>query len=220
MFSCYYSAMIAVVGNKKQEISKIELNELIKNFEKVILDMGTGDGRFIYKNALKSPTNLYIGLDPAEKQLEIYSKEANKKRLKNSLFVVGSIENIPNELSFIDKVYVNLPWGTLLKKMVKVESQVMENLHNLLKNDGEMEVIFGYVPELEPSETERLELPKIEEASDIAQIFSSFKEHFSIVEMRKLSKKDLGNLETTWAKKLKFGRDRNIYKIILEKQGE
>jgi len=212
--------MIAVVGNKKQEISKIELNELIKNFEKVILDMGTGDGRFIYKNALKSPTNLYIGLDPAEKQLEIYSKEANKKRLKNSLFVVGSIENIPNELSFIDKVYVNLPWGTLLKKMVKVESQVMENLHNLLKNDGEMEVIFGYVPELEPSETERLELPKIEEASDIAQIFSSFKEHFSIVEMRKLSKKDLGNLETTWAKKLKFGRDRNIYKIILEKQGE
>jgi 16S rRNA (adenine(1408)-N(1))-methyltransferase len=210
--------MIVITGDKKQEIDKQSFENLCKKFEKAILDIGTGDGRFVLKNALKDKKNLYVGMDPAEKQLKISSKKVNRKRLSNSLFILGSIENTPPELfSLIDKIFINLPWGTLLEKIVKSENSSVKNLYDLLKDEGEIEVIFGYLPELEPSETKRLDLPKISSEVDVQQIFSSFKKHFTIVEMLRINKKDLGKLETTWAKKLKFGNDRDIYRIILKK---
>lgn len=210
--------MIVIAGDKKKEIDKQSFENLCKKFQKVILDVGTGDGRFIYKNALKDEKTLYIGMDPADQQLKIFSKKVNKKRLNNSLFVLGSIENTPPELfSNIDKISINLPWGTLLEKIVKSENSSVNNLYNLLKDQGEIEVIFGYLPELEPNETKRLDLPKINGEIGVQQTFSSFKRHFNIIEMLRLTKKDLGKLETTWAKKLKFGNDRDIYKIVLKK---
>ncbi len=210
--------MKIVIGNKKSELSKTDLENLTKKFDKTALDIGTGDGRFIYEKAIKNPKNLYIGIDPAENQLKIYSKKANRKKLQNAIFAIGSIENLPPELlSSIDELYINLPWGTLLEKMVKMNELTAQKLSSIIKKDGQMEIIFGYVPEFEPSETERLKLPDITEKENLKKILISFGKYFEIVELRELNKKDLGNLETTWAKKLKFGKDRKIHKIIFKK---
>ncbi len=213
--------MIVITGDKKNEMDKNSLREMCSKHKKVILDLGTGDGRFVYKNALKNKNSLYIGLDPAEKQIQIYSKKANRRRLKNALYILGSLEKIPEELlSSTDKIFVNLPWGTLLEKIVRSNETYTKRLSKILKNDGEIEIIFGYVPELEPSETERLNLPKIENESDVLKAFSTFKKMFEVVEMKRLLKVDLDKIETTWAKKLKFGKDRFIYKIVLKKIAE
>ena len=119
--------MKIVIGNKKSELSKTDLENLTKKFDKTALDIGTGDGRFIYEKAIKNPKNLYIGIDPAENQLKIYSKKANRKKLQNAIFAIGSIENLPPELlSSIDELYINLPWGTLLEKMVKMNDLTAE----------------------------------------------------------------------------------------------
>lgn len=210
--------MIVITGDKKNEIDKKSFKDECKKHNKVILDIGTGDGKFVYKNAIKNKNNLYIGLDPAEKQIQIYSKKANRRRLKNALYILGSLENLPEELySTVDKIFVNLPWGTLLEKIVKSNEIYTKELSKILKRDGEIEIIFGYVPELEPSETERLGLPKIENESDVLKVFSTFKKIFEVVEMKRLVKEDLDKIETTWAKKLKFGKDRFIYKIVLKK---
>lgn len=210
--------MIVITGDKKNEIDKKSFKDECKKHNKVILDIGTGDGKFVYRNAIKNKNNLYIGLDPAEKQIQIYSKKANRRRLKNALYILGSLENLPEELySTVDKIFVNLPWGTLLEKIVKSNEIYTKELSKILKRDGEIEIIFGYVPELEPSETERLGLPKIENESDVLKVFSTFKKIFEVVEMKRLVKEDLDKIETTWAKKLKFGKDRFIYKIVLKK---
>jgi len=210
--------MIVVTGDKKNEISKETFRNVCGKYEKVILDLGTGDGRFVFKNAIKNKSTLYIGLDPAEKQIQIYSKKSNRRRLKNVLYVIGSLENLPEELySTVDKIFINLPWGTLLEKIVKSNETYTNELFKILKRNGEIEIIFGYVPELEPSETERLDLPVIENESDVLKAFSTFKKIFEVIEMNRLLKEDLDKIETTWAKKLKFGKDRFIYKIVLRK---
>jgi len=210
--------MIVITGDKKNEINESSFKDVCAKHNKIILDLGTGDGIFVYKNALKNKDNLYIGLDPAEKQIKIYSKKSNRRRLKNTLYVLGSLEKMPEELySTIDKVFVNLPWGTLLEKIVKSNEAYTEELSKILKAGGEIEVVFGYLPELEPSETERLGLPKIENESDVLKAFSTFKKMFEVIEMKRLLKEDLERIETTWAKKLKFGKDRFIYKIVLKK---
>ena len=210
--------MIVITGDKKNELDKETFRNICGKYEKVILDLGTGDGRFVFKNALKNKGTLYIGLDPAEKQIQIYSKKSNRRRLKNALYVIGSLENLPEELySAFDKIFINLPWGTLLEKIVKSDEIYIEELATILKKNGEIEIIFGYLPELEPSETERLSLPLIENESDVLKTFSTFKKTFEVIEMKRLLKEDLDKIETTWAKKLKFGKDRFIYKIVLRK---
>ena len=210
--------MIVITGDKKNELDKETFRNMCGKYEKVILDLGTGDGRFVFKNALKNKSTLYIGLDPAEKQIQIYSKKSNRRRLKNALYVIGSLENLPDELySTVDKIFINLPWGTLLEKIVKSNETYIRELSTILKKDGEIEIIFGYLPELEPSETERLDLPVIENESDVLKAFSTFKKIFEVIEMKRLLKDELEKIETTWAKKLKFGKDRFIYKIVLRK---
>ena len=176
--------MIVITGDKKNELDKETFRNICGKYEKVILDLGTGDGRFVFKNALKNKSTLYIGLDPAEKQIQIYSKKSNRRRLKNALYVIGSLENLPEELySAFDKIFINLPWGTLLEKIVKSDEIYIEELATILKKNGEIEIIFGYLPELEPSETERLSLPLIENESDVLKTFSTFKKTFEVIEM-------------------------------------
>ncbi len=212
--------MVVVIGNKKVKISAGDFRNLAKNFDRVVLDIGTGDGRFVYKNALKNPTTLFIGMDPAEKQLEIYSKKAIRKKLKNALFVVGSIENTPTELfDSVNKIFITLPWGTLLENIVKTNEKLLKNLWGMLKNSDDLEIIFGYVPELEPSETERLNLPNIDADFIKGEFIPSFEKlGFQLKIFTKVEKKELGKTETTWAKKLKFGKERKIYKTTFSKR--
>jgi len=211
--------MKQVVGNKQEEITKEDIKNLIKDYPTVELDLGTGDGRFVYKKALVNPNIFFIGMDPSEKQIQVYSRKAVRKKLKNILFVVSSIENLPKELERVaDKIYINLPWGTLLEFVVKTTKEGIIILSNLLKDRGKIEIVFGYAQEFEPSETERLQLPLIGSGlieESIIPVFEScgFKSDGYI----KLKKEELKAIETTWAKKLKFGKDRKIYKLCFSK---
>ncbi len=205
--------MIVVKGNKKIELSKEEFNNILDKYASVEVDIGTGDGRFVHKNALKNKNTLFIGLDPSDKQLEIYSKKTLKKKLDNTLFVIGSIENTPEELVEIgNKIHITLPWGTLLEKVIKPTEEFICTLKNMLKTHGKLELIFGYVPELEPSEAKRLNLPDVDDVyikRELLPMFEKF--NFKLDKINELSRKDIGELETTWAKRLKFGKNRKIY---------
>ncbi len=210
--------MISVSGNIKKDIDRKNFGSMVDKFEKAFLDIGTGDGRFVYKNAQKDKTVLYVGMDPAEKQLKTYSAKANRKKLANCLFIVGSIENIPSELfSSFDEIYINLPWGSLLEKIVKTDIHSVNNIAKLLKKNGKVTIVLGYAQEFEPSETKRLLLPKIDNKYIEENIVPSFEKDFNIKVFRKIDKNDLDRIETTWAKKLKFGRNRDIYLLEMER---
>ena len=211
--------MRLVIGNKQKEISEKEVKKITEGFKRVEIDLGTGDGRFVFKNAVISPETLFIGIDPSEKQLEIYSRKAVRNKLKNVLFVVGSVENLPSELfSSANRLYITLPWGTLLEKIVKPTKSKISELAGILKSNGEMEIILGYSPEFEPSETKRLDLPTIDDmlmTNSIVPVFKSC--GFELIKLENINKEQLKDVETTWAKKLKFGKDRKIYRLVFKK---
>ncbi len=209
------NVMEIVKGNKTLKITTNELNNLINKYNKVVLDMGTGDGRFIYKQALNTPTTFFMGIDPSEKQLKVYSKEANKKKLENVLFVVGSIENLPEELNTVkfDELYINLPWGTLLENIVKPTEITLNKLFNLSKVSGKIYITFGYTPETEPSEVSRLKLPEIDENYLKNIVIKKFEEYFKLEKFEIIQKEQLKNLNTTWGNKLAFGSDRPIFML-------
>ena len=201
--------MNIIVGNKQKEISAIP-----SGFEKTIIDLGTGDGKFVYKKALKNPQNLYIGVDPSTKQMKKFSRKAVRKKLKNVLFVIGSIELLPKELeNTADKLFIILPWGSLLEKIVNPTENTIQKLSSLIKNKGKIEIIFGYSPELEPSEIRRLDLPDLNKTYIKANILPKFKKLGNCL----LEKIKPANIDTAWAKKLNFSQDRSYYKITINK---
>ena len=154
--------MLIVKGNKQLELNKEEYLEIVSRHEKVVLDMGTGDGRYVFKKAMENPNVLYLGIDPSAKQLKIYSKKALRKNLQNALFIISSIELLPEELvRSVDEILIILPWGTLLQYLVSAKDSDLKKLTRLYRGAGSLHLILGYSLESEPSETERLELPKI-----------------------------------------------------------
>ncbi len=208
--------MLVIKGNNKENLTELELKELLVKYKNTYIDLGTGDGRFVYKNAKRDSSSLYIGIDPSQKQLEIYAKKSNKDKLENTLFVVGSAEQVPTELYDVaNVVHVNFPWGTLLKAVVE-PNENLENIGKLLKRDGKIEIVFGYSKESEPSEYERLQLTNL----SIDKIEQAFRNsQWEVTELTEISKESAKQIESTWGKKLAFGKERPLVKMVLKWQG-
>lgn len=187
-------------------------------YDKTIIDLGTGDGRFVFKSALANPNNLYIGVDPSEKQLQIYSKKINKHKLINAKLLIGSIENPPKELKqMADVLYIFLPWGTLLQHIVNPTKESVKKIAYFLKKTATIEILLGYNLETEPGESLRLGLPELNKSYLLNVIIKEFEQNgFKLISLEKIEKTQLSSIETTWGKKLSFGKDRPLFLIKLE----
>ncbi len=183
-----------------------------------ILDIGTGDGRFIYKSAALNPKNIYIGIEPSVNFKE-YQREINRKKLSNATLINSSLESFEAKDNFFDYIYIHLPWGVLLKYVVTVDKDILKKLTKMLKKGGELEIVFGYDPKLEKSETKRLNLKELnlKELGFLNEKYSKIPglvlEHFKLI-----SNKDLKERQTSWSKKLAFGGLRNFFQINLIKK--
>jgi len=211
--------MKVVKGNKLIDFSKEDLRELIEKHEKVHIDLGTGDGRFVFKNAIKDKKTLYIGIDPSQKQLETYSKKANRKKLENTLFILDSIENLPPTIFGIaDNVNILFPWGSLLEYIAKPNLQMVRRISNLLKNAGELTIIFGYDEKIEAKTVEKAQLSKLDIVTINKKIAAAFKHSsLKIEQLKELRKAELKKIESTWGKRLSFGKDRPVYLLRFKK---
>jgi 16S rRNA (adenine(1408)-N(1))-methyltransferase len=208
--------MKIIKGNKKIEINKDQINELVLPFNNVVLDLGTGDGRYLFKNAIKNPDTFYIGVDPSEKSLEEYSKKAVKQKVNNVLFVVGSLEVFPIELEGIaSEVVINLPWGTLLQAIAKPTQENSNQLKKIFKETGKLTIIFGYDNNLEPSETKRLNLSTITEKQIREEVIPAFENFgFTISIFSVVSSDELKNLESSWGKRIALRPERPLFMLI------
>jgi len=214
----YYVGVLIVKGNNISEVDRQEFLSLAEGYEHVVLDLGTGDGRFVYENALRNSKSFYIGVDPSQKQLEIYSRKAVRKKLKNILYVIGSLEVFPEELiGTIDRLYIIFPWGSLLQSVVKPNSAA-EIFKRILKPAGVLEIIFGYSHESEPSESARLDLPKVTEYLLMGSIVPKYEQKgFEIKLLTKYKDSQIEKIESSWGKRLSVAKRKNrpIFRIVL-----
>jgi len=202
--------------NKQTEMSTEAFNTLAKSFNKVEIDLGCGDGRLVYKHALINPSTLYVGIDPAPKQTDEYAKKATRKKLNNLLYVVGSFELFPAELvGSADKLNIILPWGSLLQAVAKPSTETVKKLTSILKPNGNLEIIFGYDSELEPNQTDRLNLGEINENSIKTEILPVFeKGGFALNELSLMTTNELKQVESTWGKRISQRTERTIYHLL------
>jgi 16S rRNA (adenine(1408)-N(1))-methyltransferase len=186
----------------------------------VVIDIGTGDGLFVYQCARENPNKFYIGIDanrrPLEKISEKIHRKPSKGGLPNVLFLQAALEDLPPELDGVaDEVHVHFPWGSLLQAVAKGEREALLNLRRVCSHGAFLEVIIGLDPERDRSEMERLGLPDISaEYIDTVLVADYRNAGFEIVERGVLAPSEWPKLQTSWAKRLKGSAGRFLVYII------
>ena len=186
--------------------------------EGVIIDIGTGDGRFVYQSARRNSNKFYIGIDPNTRPLEKISEKIHRKTAKggapNALFIQSAVEDLPAELDGVaNEVHVHFPWGSLLRAVASGDVPVLRSLRRTCEVDGLLEVVISIDPVRDQSEIERLGItPLTLEFIDGVLTENYRAAGFEIVERGLLSSSQ--SLDTSWARRLQGNEQRRITYIV------
>ena len=209
--------MAAPISNSKDQSSK-NLSDLTG--DGVIVDIGTGDGRFVYQSARENPTKFYIGIDPNVRPLEKISEKIYRKPAKggapNALFIQAAIEDLPAELNGVaDEIHVHFPWGSLLRAVATGDVAVLRDLRRICAPGALLEVVLGLDPERDQTEIERLGLvPLTLEHIDNILTPKYAAAGFEITERAILPPSEWPEFNTSWAKRLHQNERRRITYLI------
>jgi 16S rRNA (adenine(1408)-N(1))-methyltransferase len=201
-------------------IAKTSKNSLLPIGEGIVIDIGTGDGLFVFECARRNPNKFYIGIDANARPLEkisekIYRKPA-KGGLPNVLFLQSAVEGLPAELDGIaDEVHVHFPWGSLLGAVATGNETILRNLRRICSPGALLEIVIGFDPVRDTAELKRLEI--ISHSLDHIDSFLAPRYEragFEIIERGVLPQPDWSQVHTSWAKRLKGRAGRTLTYII------
>lgn len=197
--------MRRVRGKKIVELPPAEFAELAARYRKLVLDIGTGDGKHALQLARQRPDQLVIGLDAAKDNLRKVSARADAANL---LFIWAAVEQLPPELTGLGELHVLMPWGSLLRGMLDEGSPVLGELANRCLADAGFLVTLNLhawrppVPEVgkhaEPT-------PQ----SAMAELARTYARHgWRLDAARYLDGAGIAELATSWTRRLNSSRDR------------
>jgi 16S rRNA (adenine(1408)-N(1))-methyltransferase len=195
-------------------------NSLDHTGEGVIIDIGTGDGRFVYQSARRNPNKFYIGIDPSTRPLEKISEKIYRKPAKggapNVLFIQAAVEDLPSELNGVaDEVHVHFPWGSLLRAVATGDVAVLRNVRRICSVGALLEVVIGLDPARDQAEIDRLGLTPLSlEFIDTELVPNYAAAGFETLERGILDASQWPEFKTSWAKRLQGNERRPITYLI------
>ncbi|MFN2578923.1 MAG: methyltransferase domain-containing protein [Pyrinomonadaceae bacterium] len=190
----------------------------------VIVDIGTGDGRFVYQSARGNPAKFYVGIDANAHPLEKVSMKATRRPAKggatNVMFVQAAVEDLPDELNdTADEIHIHFPWGSLLGAILIGDSAVLRGLHRISTAGCLLEVVIGIDPDRDRAELKRLSLPSVS-PDYLKNVLAPNYEAagFHLRESGAIAPGDWSHFECSWARRLKGNDQRQVVYFIAEAQ--
>jgi 16S rRNA (adenine(1408)-N(1))-methyltransferase len=201
--------MITVVtGKQTAAMSADDLLARVGSYDGVTIDLGAGDGRFAYHHAREHPERLVIAIDPVRENVREMSARAARKPERggapNAMFVVASVEMMPEELAGIaDEVFVTLPWGSLMRGIILSEAAVLEAIARITKAGASVRIVLNTRIFDDPVPVEARDLPGLSPEYAREVLMPAFERAgMPIVEARWLTADEVAAIPTTWAKRL------------------
>jgi 16S rRNA (adenine(1408)-N(1))-methyltransferase len=202
--------VIVVEGKRTREMTRHELDDRMKHtpHRRIVVDVGTGDGRFAYATAAARPDWFVVGIDAiSERQAELSTKAARKPArggLANVLFVRATAEAPPAELHHrADDVHVVLPWGALLVGTMLAEPETLNGLTTLAKPGATLTVVFNAEVWEDSTPKDMADLPPVTVEYVDTVLRPAYKVFGVDLEpSRLLTPEEVDTLPTTWARKL------------------
>lgn len=186
-------------------------------YDGVVLDIGTGDGRFVSSFAKSNPDKFVIGVDANAKPLDKLSMKATRKPAKgglpNAMFVQAAVESLPEEFAgAASEIHINFPWGSLLRAVAVGDAEVLASLRRVACQGAEMEIVIGVDAERDRAELKRLGVPPLSLGSIESDLLPRYAAAgFESVAYREVPSFEWGRFETSWARKLSWNESRRVY---------
>jgi hypothetical protein len=190
--------MDSIRGKRAVSVDPSTLARQIAAYINILIDLGTGDGRFVRHAALSSLSTFAIGIDLCAANL----RETSRRAPANTLFLLASAYAPPRELrGLATHLTINFPWGELLTGLLSEDrvGGLATSVASLCRQGALLEV--------------RLNCGALAEAGwSLQNACSTLRLNLSIAGFRVarpqlLDAGDLRACETTWARRLAFGRD-------------
>jgi 16S rRNA (adenine(1408)-N(1))-methyltransferase len=187
-----------------------------------VIDLGTGDGRFVSAAARANPNKFFIGVDANAKPLEKLSTKVTRKPSKgglpNVMFVQAAVEDLPTELDkTADEIHIHFPWGSLLSAVATADEKVIGALRRVAAPGCLLEIVIGIDPERDKVEIERLDIPDLTPIFLHSYLFPKYlSAGFTLLEHGKLGPAEWSRLETSWARKLQGNSHRKVTYLVFQ----
>jgi 16S rRNA (adenine(1408)-N(1))-methyltransferase len=192
-----WERMEGICGKQSWVIDAATLAARIVGYRGILIDIGTGDGRYVRNVARESPSWFAIGIDACRENLRGVSRDVPG----NALFIIANALTLPRELhGLATRITINFPWGSLLAGLLDGNPAFFEGLVTLAQPGATLEIRLnqsalaeaGYALEAGAMRIERM----------------LREEGFHIRQSAALDAGALRLYPTTWAKRLAYGRDR------------
>jgi 16S rRNA (adenine(1408)-N(1))-methyltransferase len=188
--------METIRGRKSLELDFNGFKERLANYNRIILDLGTGDGRYARYLADKNPDRFIIGVDACRENL----REHSQAKLQNMLFVIASAQDLPKELNgLVSHITINFPWGSLLEGLLTGDPMLMRGLESISRASTSVDLRLNGGALAEVGTTL--------EAGAEAIYNNLLRAGWQVETPVMMATSALRSFPSTWAKRLAFGRD-------------
>jgi 16S rRNA (adenine(1408)-N(1))-methyltransferase len=192
-----------ITGKHCQDISADELRARIAGYSSVHIDLGTGDGRFVLHTAHAYPVQSAIGIDACRDHL----RDASRRAPANALFLIANALDLPPELAGLaDAITINFPWGTLLMGLLAEDSPLLAQLARMARPGATLEVRLNGGALAEAGWTLGAGSQQVRRLAGLAG--------FRLATAHELVADDLRAFQSTWARRLAFGRDPRAHYLV------
>lgn len=194
--------METIRGRVSRELDYNEFRGRLAGYNHILLDLGTGDGRFVRTLAERHPSWFMIGVDACRDNL----REHSRAKLANMLFIIAEAQHLPQELTgLVSHLTINFPWGSLLEGLLTGDRALMEGLAAISHSVGSAEIRLNSGALAEAGTT--LE-------AGAGQICDNmFRAGWLVSDPQLMDASTLRTLPSTWARRLAVGRDPRAMEI-------
>jgi trans-aconitate methyltransferase len=199
--------METIRGRTSLEMTMTELKQRLAGYEHALLDLGTGDGRYVRCMAEKHKELFFIGMDACRENLRANSH----RKLPNTLFVIANAQALPEELNGLASyVTINFPWGSLLDSLLKDNDSLISRLKTMTRPHATLDIHLNGEALFTVGRT-------LESGADqIQRILSA--EGWKTKSRSWMDTQLLRSFPSTWAKRLAFGRDPRAIQLNVQRE--
>ena len=204
--------MRILVGREQRGLDRSALVERLSAYRRLVIDVGTGGGRAVLAAAAAEPDALVVGLDADAASMADASRRAAASSARggrpNALFVIGAAEDLPGPFEDLaDEVVIRFPWGSLLRGALTGAGPVAAGLAGAVRAGGSLVLLTA----LQPKDGYDDLLPLVDDPALLAaQLRATYGPlALRLEECRIATLEEIASARSSWARRLRVGRDRN-----------
>lgn len=204
--------MLVIEGKSVVDVDTAAFDARSAGYARVVVDVGTGDGRFPLHMARRHPDALFVGVDSLKENLEEVSRKAarppRKGGVANVVYVWASAEDPPPELRHrADEVQVILPWGRLMVGVLTASPDVLDGLRALGREGTTFRAVINAEVWGDPIPVEARDLPELTVERAWSVLAPAYERHgIRITDVHVLTAEEVAVVRSTWAKRLASSR--------------